>query len=275
MKVSVIIAVYKDVEALELIIESLKNQTYKNFEVIIAEDANNNEMKEFISQIKDLDVIHTFQEDIGLRKTRSQNNAIIQSSGEYLIFIDGDCVPYSTFIESHVKLAETGYILSGRRVNLGPIYSKKLRQNIISPIMLERFFILRYPLIAKDCIEGHSEEGFYFSPNGWMYKLFLKNRNFSKSLLGCNYSCFKKDMIEINGYDEGYGESAVGTDTDLEWRFKALGLKIKSVRFVANVFHLHHKTNPNFYIKEKESLNLMKDNQKQNKYICDFGLNTH
>ena len=38
MKVSVIIAVYKDVEALELIIESLKNQTYKNFEVIIAED---------------------------------------------------------------------------------------------------------------------------------------------------------------------------------------------------------------------------------------------
>ena len=33
MKVSVIIAVYKDVEALELIIESLKNQIYKNFEV--------------------------------------------------------------------------------------------------------------------------------------------------------------------------------------------------------------------------------------------------
>ena len=35
---SLIIAVYKDVQALGLIIESLKNQSYKNFEVIIAED---------------------------------------------------------------------------------------------------------------------------------------------------------------------------------------------------------------------------------------------
>ncbi|MFY9082810.1 glycosyltransferase, partial [Aliarcobacter butzleri] len=40
MKISLIIAVYKDVESLELIIESLRNQTYKNFEVIIAEDGN-------------------------------------------------------------------------------------------------------------------------------------------------------------------------------------------------------------------------------------------
>ena len=48
MKVSVIIAVYKDVEALELIIESLKNQTYKNFEVIIAEDEQDKKIQTFI-----------------------------------------------------------------------------------------------------------------------------------------------------------------------------------------------------------------------------------
>ena len=41
MKVSVIIAVYKDVEALELIIESLKNQTYKNFEHIFIDGFSN------------------------------------------------------------------------------------------------------------------------------------------------------------------------------------------------------------------------------------------
>ena len=51
MKVSVIIAVYKDVEALELIIESLKNQTYKNFEVIIAEDGQDEKMQAFIKSI--------------------------------------------------------------------------------------------------------------------------------------------------------------------------------------------------------------------------------
>ena len=56
MKVSVIIAVYKDVEALELIIESLKNQTYKNFEVVIAEDGQDEKMQAFIKSIKDLDI---------------------------------------------------------------------------------------------------------------------------------------------------------------------------------------------------------------------------
>lgn len=35
MKVSIIIAVYKDIESLNLIIEALKTQTYKNFEVIV------------------------------------------------------------------------------------------------------------------------------------------------------------------------------------------------------------------------------------------------
>lgn len=48
MRVSLIIAVYKDVESLSLIIQALKRQTYKNFEVIIAEDGKNIQMKEYI-----------------------------------------------------------------------------------------------------------------------------------------------------------------------------------------------------------------------------------
>ena len=30
-------------------------------------------------------------------------------------------------------------------------------------------------------------------------------------------------MIEIDGYDEYYGETAVADDTDLQWRFPGLG----------------------------------------------------
>ena len=55
MKASLIIAVYNDLEALGLILDALKTQTYKNFEVIIAEDGNSSEMKEFISKVKDLE----------------------------------------------------------------------------------------------------------------------------------------------------------------------------------------------------------------------------
>lgn len=275
MKVSVIIAVYKDVEALELIIESLKNQTYKNFEVVIAEDGQDEKMQAFIKSIKDLDIKHTTQEDMGIRKTRSLNNGIIASEGEFLIFIDGDCIPYSTFIESYVKLSQDGFILSGRRVNLGPIYSQKLRNKIISPLELEKTFLLRYIFISQDCKEGHSEDGFYFSPDGWIYNKFIKNRKASTSILGCNYACFKKDIIAINGYDEGYGETAIGDDTDLEWRFKALGCKIKSAKNVANVFHLYHSRSFRNRIDTNKYLEIFKENKLNNKFICTFGLSSH
>jgi len=74
-------------------------QTYKDFEVIIAEDNNAKEMKEYVASIDGLKVQHTFQEDRGVRKSRSVNNAILKSTGEYLIFIDGD------FLASYEKVA--------------------------------------------------------------------------------------------------------------------------------------------------------------------------
>lgn len=275
MKVSVIIAVYKDVQALELIIESLKQQTYKNFEVVIAEDGQDEQMKAFVDSITGLDVKHTTQEDLGIRKTRSLNNAILASNGDFLIFLDGDCIPYSTFIESYLKLSETGYILSGRRVNLGPKYSQKLRNKKFSPIFLEKTFILKYICIAIDCKEGHSEDGFYFSPDGWFYHKFIKNRKSSTSILGCNYACFKKDIVAINGYDESYGETALGDDTDLEWRFRAYGCQIKSARNIANVFHLYHSRSFRDKIDTTKYLKLFHLNKKNNQFICSMGLSQH
>lgn len=275
MKISLIVAIYKDIEALDLIIKALKTQTYKNFEVIVAEDNNGQNVKEYVKSIKDLDVKHTSQEDIGIRKLRSLNNGILASSGEYLVFIDGDCIPYSTFIEGHVKLSQKGYIVSGRRVNLGPKYSQRLREQSISPLKLEKSFLWRFPFLVKDSSERHIEDGLYFSPNSFIYTYLLKKRNSSTNLLGCNYSCFRADMIKINGYDEAYGESPLGDDTDLQWRFKAIGLKIKSCKNVANVFHLYHDRTFRQYTKQNNELELFKENKKLNKFFCEKGLTSH
>jgi len=277
MKVSLIAAVYNDVEALDIIIKSLRTQTYKNFEFVIAEDGNSNEIKSYLNNARDIGfyIKHTFQEDKGIRKTRSLNNAILTSSGEYLIFIDGDCIPYSTFIEGHIKLAEQNCILSGRRVNLGPRYSSRLRQQRIKPLVLEKTFLFRFPFIFHDAVEKHAEEGFYFDPSSFLYKNFIYKRNANTQLLGCNYSCSKKDIIAINGYDEGYGETSIGDDTDLQWRFEGIGLKIKSCRNVANIFHLYHDRSFRSRIHCDNQLELFLYNKKNHKYFCDKGLNTH
>jgi glycosyltransferase involved in cell wall biosynthesis len=275
MRVSLIVAVYKDIDALDLIIQALKTQTYKIFEVVIVEDNNSSVMKNYISQLKDLDVKHTSQKDQGIRKTRSLNNGILASEGDYLVFIDGDCIPYSTFIESHIKLSEQNYVVSGRRCNLGPKYARYLREKKLSPIKLEKTFIRRFPFIAKDAVERHAEAGFYFNPDGFIYNKFLKNRNSNTNMLGCNYSCFKNTMLKLNGYDEGYGETAVGDDTDLEWRFKAAGLKIKSARNVANIFHLFHGRSFRNNISAENELEKMRINKQNNLYVCKEGLEQH
>ena len=83
--------------------------------MIISEDGESIEMKKYVSTIDGLDVKHTTQEDNGVRKARSQNNGIFASSGEYLIFIDGDCIPYTTFIDGHVKLAQKNSVFNWKK----------------------------------------------------------------------------------------------------------------------------------------------------------------
>ncbi|QOY51423.1 glycosyltransferase [Candidatus Sulfurimonas baltica] len=270
MKVSIIVAVYKDVESLALIIKALHNQTYKNFEVVIAEDGNSPQMQEYIKTIENLEVIHTAQEDIGVRKARSQNNGLLASSGEYLIFIDGDCIPYSNFVEGHVFLSENKTALSGRRMNIPVALVKKIREGLIDINDIENN-LWKYSLLIFNK-QVRFRQGIFLNPRGWIYKLISK-RDISASILGCNFSCFKKDMIDINGFDESYGETAIPDDMDWEWRFKAFGLKLKSCKNVANMFHLDHNIHDRGdaipYLK------IMYERKKSGKYICEEGLNTH
>ncbi|MCK9373403.1 MAG: glycosyltransferase [Sulfuricurvum sp.] len=271
MRVSVIIAVYKDSESLSLIIDALKRQTYKNFEVIVAEDGENSEMKAFVDSIEGLDVRHTTQEDIGVRKARSQNNGIIAGSGEYLIFIDGDCIPYTTFIEAHATLAQRRVVLSGRRVNLSEVLTRKIKNHELDVLDIEKR-LYKYIGLAFEKNSKY-EYGIYLSPRGWLYPLLSKLRKRNTSILGCNFSCFREDMIAINGFDEGYGETSLSDDTDLDWRFRACGLEIKSCKNVANQFHLWHPYNErdigSFYWEK------MVENQKENRFVCEKGLNDH
>lgn len=271
--VSLIAAVYKDLEALKLIVKSLENQTYKNFELVVAEDNDSHEIHDYIKSVTSIKIKHTLQEDNGIRKSRSINNAILSSSGEYLIFIDGDCIPYTTFIESHVKLSERGYIISGRRLNLGNQFSKRIRNGSLTSNFTEKFFFLNIPFMILDRA-SHIEQGMRVSPDGWFYNNIISKRKRNTNLLGCNFSCFHKDMIEINGFDESYEGTAVGDDTDLEWRFKANELKIKSCKNIANVFHLYH-TSEHREVDSSEELKLMKERKINNIYYCENGLTSH
>lgn len=275
MRVSLIAAFYKDIVALKIIIEALKRQDYNNFELIVAEDNNAPEIAEYLNSVTEIDIVHTSQDDIGIRKARSINNAIIKSTGDYLIFIDADCIPYSTFVSSHVKLAETSFALSGRRVNLGPRISFAIRNNRLHTSTLERFYLLFVPLLMLDGAT-HLAQGLNFNPDSFIHRNIISKRKKSNlSLLGCNFSCFKDDMLELDGFDEFYlGESCLSDDTDLNWRFSAYDLKLKSCKMSANVFHLHHGLRPRQAIDAAKELKKMQTRVKQGNYKAQTGISS-
>jgi len=270
MNVTVIVSVYKDTEALELILESLFSQTYKNFDILISEDGESKEMKDFMSKYVDYNnITHISQVDDGWRKNIALNNAVRTAKGEYLIFLDGDILPYKTFIQHHVNLAEKNRFLSGRRVELGPMFSKLIRKKILPYRLVEKLYIFFYPFLALD--KGrHLEEGIYLKPGSKFEQKVNSKKKKKMMLVGCNFSCWKKDLETINGFDEDYKSPSVGEDVDLSWRLNHFGVTYKSVRYIANTFHLYHTRSWGEAPEENDKM--MRTKIEQKLYRCKNGL---
>jgi len=226
---SLIIAYYKNLPALELIFNALCVQSNTNFEVIVAEDAQDNETVDFISkwQAKKMFIIkHVSQADQGFRKTKILNAAVKVSSQDYLIFLDGDCIPHRHFIEAHTKAQVKGYALFGRRVMLS--------KNKTAELLSERKLALPNFIELKLAKAKKTKYSFYLP--------FIKQER-DEGIWGCNWSISKSELLAIDGFDENYVHAGIGEDVDIEWRLKQNGIKLLSIRFGAIVYHLHHKEN--------------------------------
>ena len=271
LKCSIIISVYKDTDSLDLILESLINQTIIPNEVIISEDGNSKEMVEYVKVAKDkykkLDIVHLYQEDIGWRKNIALNRAIVASKYEYLIFIDGDCVPFDDFIENHIMQASKKIVLAGKRVELGDQITKEIRSKKLTVSKLTNNYWLYAIKLIKDKTR-HLEDILHISYKSFFAPFVKKEVNY---IIGCNWSAFKEDILSINGFDETYALPSVGEDVDLGWRFRGLGIELKSCRYNANIVHLYHKKR---FDSSQGIINnaILKKNFDANKFVCDNGI---
>lgn len=268
MKTTVIVSIYKDVEALDVIINSLVNQTHQADEIIISEDGNSKDVKRYCETLKNLKIKHLSQPDNGWRKNKALNKAIKESKNDYLIFIDGDCVPYPTFIESHVTLCEENTVLCGRRTEPGKKFSQQLRTKKLSIDKFVANYISNYFKLKKDNVR-HYDDGIYLHPNSSILKLIKKFRKKENHIVGCNFSCWKKDLEKINGFDEDFTLPTTGEDTDIERRMRHFGIKMKSCRYSANMVHLYHKKVFNKDI-STQTESLMQT--KKDVFVCKNGL---
>ncbi|MGB5868374.1 MAG: glycosyltransferase [Arcobacteraceae bacterium] len=269
--VSVIVSVYKNTNALNIVLKSLENQTILPDEIIISEDGNSDVMKEFVNTLtmKNIDIQHLTCEDIGWRKNIALNKAIVQSKGEYLIFIDGDVVPHKRFIEGHLYWSKPMRVCAGKRAEIGEKISQDILSEKLSIDTLCSKYLLWINKLHKDKVR-HYEDGIYIKPNGLFFKYVVSKKHISY-IIGCNFSCYKKDFESINGFNEDYILPSVGEDVDINWRFRASGIEVVSVRNIANVYHLWHKKG--FGANEGEINNkILKANKDINRFVCLNGI---
>jgi len=105
MRISLVISTYNWPEALELVLKSVLKQELMPNEVIIADDGSSISTKKLITKFKDLftvPLIHVWHEDNGFQKATILNKAIAESSGDYIVQVDGDCIIHHKFIKDHV-----------------------------------------------------------------------------------------------------------------------------------------------------------------------------
>lgn len=230
--VSLIISTYNWPQALKRSISSVLSQTVLPNEVIIADDGSKDDTRLLIEEFQKnfpCPLIHVWHEDDGFRLTSIRNKAIVKSSSEYIIQIDGDVILDKNFIEDHLKFAKKGCFVTSSRVILSDRLSKKI-------IKLEQKSLSIFMYGA-----GNKLNGLRCNPLT-NYLRFRYKKSQPYYVKGCNMAFWRKDLIEVNGYNEdmtGWGLE----DSELAIRLIMSGKKRQFLKFGGVVYHIYHKYN--------------------------------
>ncbi len=258
-RLSLIVSTYNRPEVLSQVMAGVANQSMRPHEVLIADDGSGSPTRERIhswARRQPFPVRHVWHPDEGFRKTIILNQAVAESTGDYLVFTDGDCVPHRRFLEDHARLAEPGYWVQARRCFVQetwvtafdgvrtPVFQWMLRGRITGAAKGIR---LPIPLVRRDTAQ--------------------------RGIIGCNLAAWREDVVAVNGFDEDYSGWGIGEDSDLGSRLYHLGRRRKFVYGRAITYHLNHPPAPRGHV--EGSLARLGETLRSRRIRCDHGLNRH
>jgi len=160
MLVSIITSVYNCEKYVNEMIDSIINQSFQDWELIIIDDASTDTTWDLISKYTDPRIIMIKNEkNVGL--TQNLNKAITYAKGKYIVRMDGDDVAYTYRLERQIQFMEThpDIFLSGcamkifgkkNDVWLNTNDSEMLKVNLLfNAVVYHPTFILRKDILDK------------------------------------------------------------------------------------------------------------------------------
>lgn len=270
-EVSVIISTYNNTQALRLGMAGWNAQTFKDFEIIIADDGSSAEqvaeINRIIADYPKLIIKHSAIPDEGFQRCKAINHAIRLSEAEYLILTDADIIPRNDFVANHFKMRKPNWFISGgSHIETGEeLHTILDEQDVQNNICFKHEFWTKHGRLdkkLKDRLEN--------SPISTTIKNFLTQRR--KSFNGSNTSFWKSDFLAVNGFDEDIREYGV-EDMDIGLRLSNLGVKSQRYRYS---FIALHQTHPKPYkngVQVKANKRKVRLAHRQGRCVVENGYN--
>lgn len=108
INISIIMPTYNRADTIARAIESVLNQSYTDWELIIVDDASNDNTEAVVNRYRDERIkYYKNNQNRGANKTR--NIGIATACGEFITFLDSDCVYKKNKLEEQINIIKKGY----------------------------------------------------------------------------------------------------------------------------------------------------------------------
>ena len=238
MKIGFVVLTYNRPDALLAVLRGFAPQCGSDMTVVIADDGSRPEniaaMRKGLPKFG-CPVRHVWHPDVGFTASRARNLGAVNAGCDYVVFVDGDCVPSPHFVKAHLALAEQGCFVNGSRVLLSPALTAKVEQGATD--LGKKSIGAWLQLRAKKDVNKLSHLIDWPAAPGRKHTQFRW-----KGIRSCNFGVWYRDFETVNGFDEsfqGWGHE----DADLVLRLHHAGLVRKNGWCATEVFHLWHSEN--------------------------------
>lgn len=235
---SVVVTTYNRPDALKAVLAGLLAQQDTGFEILVADDGSRDDTRALVEATaasSPLPLRHVWQEDLGFRAGAARNRAAAVARGDYLLFLDGDCVPRPDWIARHRALAERGWMVAGNRILLSESFTRLV---LASGTPIHAFTAEQWQGAAA---RGDINRTTPLRTRrlGPLRKLAARRWQRVRT---CNLGVWASDFREVNGFDEAF-EGWGFEDSDLAVRLINHGVSRKEGAFATGVLHLWHREN--------------------------------
>ncbi len=234
--ISVIVATYNRPDALRAVLAGFCEQTDRQFELLVADDGSRDETRALVESVAasaPIPIAHVWHEDAGFRLAAIRNRAAARAQGDYLVFVDGDCVPLPDFVAQHRALAEPAWMVAGNRLLLSETFTRRV---LAEELPIHRFTLAQW-IAARRRGDINRVLPLARLPLGPLRKI---GRARWPRVRGCNMAVWRRDLEKVNGFDEsfqGWGYE----DSDFAVRLVNAGVGLKKGAFATGLLHLWHR----------------------------------